>query len=473
MEIPFLGGAYEGRSKTLNAQRSINIFPAYDNNDAKVVLSMYGTPGNTQFSLPGVTAISRAMEVLGDKLYAVIGATVYEITTAGVATSLGVITTSTGHVGMASNGTQILVVDGTAYGHIITAGTLTDISDADFPSSEDCVFFDGYFVVNITATGRIAISKLYDGLVWDALDFATAEASPDGLVGIGATKQNIWLLGELTGEVYYDSGNATFPFERVPGAIIDIGCRAVGSIVNVDGQVFWLTNKDTVVKSSGYSFEPVSSPGINYQLSTYTTLSDAIGFTYTLEGRTFYVLNFPTHDKTWVLDINSGQWHEWQSLDDGGVAGQFRGVSGVMFNKKALIGDRSNGKIYTLSMDEYLDNGLDIRRIRRAQIISKEKANILFHEVEIEFESGVGLNVGAGADGYDPQANLKWSDDDCNTWTPSSGASVSMGKYQEYEARQRWRLGGKSRNRVFELTIEEPVKCVLVNQYASLEALRF
>lgn len=466
MEIPFVGGAYEGRSKELNAQQSINLFSVIDNQEAKNIIAMYGTPGMAAFSTTATTAAVRGMHKLGTLLYAVVGAVVYEITSAGVATSLGSITTSTGFVSMADNGVHILLVDGTAYGHLITSGTLTDISDGDFVAATSCAFFDGYFIVTKSATGRINISGLYDGAAWDALDYATAESSPDNLVRVITTKSNIWLLGVTSTEVYYNSGNADFPFARVPGAVVSIGCAAVASAARVEDAVYWLSDKKTVVRTLGYNYETVSTPGIDYQLSGYTTISDAIGFSYTLEGRSFYALTFPTHDKTWVLDHGTGFWHEWQSLSALGVAGKFRGITSIIYNNAMLIGDAATGVIYTLSMNTYTDATLNIRRIRRAQIINNEVANVIHAMLEVEFENGVGLNVAEGADGYDPQATLKWSDNGGRTW--SAGVSVSLGKYQVYTDRQRWRRLGKSRNRIYELTIESPVKVVILGAYANL-----
>lgn len=313
MEIPFLGGAYEGRSKSINAQQSINLFPVYDQQEGKTPVAMYGTPGTVEFCDTGVGAIVRGMHVMGEYLYAVVGSAVFQIDSAGTGTNLGSITTSTGHVGMADNGTQLLIVDGTAYGHIVTTGAIADITDGGYPIATACVFFDGYFIVSVADTGRIQVSKLYDGLTWSALDFATAEAAPDALIGIGTTRQNIWLLGETSTEVYYNSGNPDFPFQRVPGAILDIGCASLTSVVEIEGVLYWLSNKRTVVRNNGYSFAPVSVPGIDYQISIYETINDATGYTYSLEGRTFYVLNFPTENVTWVLDVKTGQWHEWGS----------------------------------------------------------------------------------------------------------------------------------------------------------------
>ncbi len=471
MEIPFLGGAYEGKSKSINAQQSINMFPVYDQNEAKVVRAMYGTPGTVEFSDPEYGNYEvRAMTVMGSELFIVVREKIYKVSTAGTVSYLSSgkdLSTTSGHVGIASNGTQVLIVDGSVTGRIVTTSTVTSIGAADdFPVAVDCAFFDGYFLVIEKDTGRFQISTLYNGLLWDALEYAHAESAPDDLVGIGVTKKNVWLLGYTSVEVYYDSGNADFPFERVPGAVNAVGCGAVGSIIEIKDRVYWFTDSGKVVRSSGYQFEPISTPTLDYQFSTYGTTSDAIGFMYTLEGRFFYALNFPTAGKTWVVDTDTGDWHEWKTGST-----HFRGISSARFNGKMYIGSRTDGKIYELDPDTYTDAGALIKRVRRAQIINKERVNVIHSKIELEFEPGIGLNVDAEVAGYDPEADLTWSDDGVNTWATTQ--SKSMGKYEEYDTRCIWRSLGASRNRVYELTVEEPVKFILIGAYSNLQACKF
>lgn len=314
MKLPFIGPEAKGVSGFVNHQQSINLYMSLDPMSEKAKYFLRGTPGLSTFCDTGQSGPTRRMHILGDKLYLVAGDSVYEITTAGVSTLLGTITTSTGHVSMADNGVQVIIVDGTNNGYIITASVLAAITDGDFPSATSVVFHDGYFIVSEADSGRIWVSKLYDGLSWNGLDFATAEADSDNLVGLGTTQQNIWLLGERSVEVYYASGNPDFPFDRVPGAILDIGCGSIGSIVEIQGRIYWMTDKGTVVKNEGYVYKPISSKALNYQMSTYSIVNDATSYTYTLEGETFYVIAFPDAGKTWVGNIESSLWHEWESV---------------------------------------------------------------------------------------------------------------------------------------------------------------
>jgi hypothetical protein len=137
----------------------------------------------------------------------------------------------------------------------------------------------------------------------------------------------------------------------------------------------------------------------------------------------------------------------------------------TLFNGKQYVGDYANGKIYELDMNTYNDDGAVITRVRRTQIINQDRNNVIHDKVEIDLEHGVGLSGGSN-----PQAMLKWSDDEGHTW--SAGVSVGIGAYQQYGTRAIWRRLGKSRNRIYELTIAEPVKVVITGAYANLRACK-
>jgi len=149
--------------------------------------------------------------------------------------------------------------------------------------------------------------------------------------------------------------------------------------------------------------------------------------------------------------------------------GRHRGIvginGGVLFNEKTIIGD-STGNLYALNMDTYTDAGNAITRVRRTQIISDGDINLLHNRVEVEFEAGVGLDGGD-----DPEATLKWSDDGGDTF--SDGEATSIGEYDDWGARAIWRSLGKSRDRVYELTISAPVKVVMIGAYSILKKCRF
>lgn len=80
-------------------------------------------------------------------------------------------------------------------------------------------------------------------------------------------------------------------------------------------------------------------------------------------------------------------------------------------------------------------------------------------------EAGVGLASGQGSD---PQAMLQWSDDGGFTWSNEMWAPI--GQMGERKRRVRWRRLGKSRDRVFKVTITDPVKVVIVGASVDVKA---
>jgi hypothetical protein len=86
-----------------------------------------------------------------------------------------------------------------------------------------------------------------------------------------------------------------------------------------------------------------------------------------------------------------------------------------------------------------------------------------FDELQIQFQPGVGLSTGQGDN---PQAMLKWSDDGGSTW--SNEHWVTIGSIGRYANRAIWRRLGWARDRVFEVSISDPVKAVIVS--ANLKA---
>jgi hypothetical protein len=60
-----------------------------------------------------------------------------------------------------------------------------------------------------------------------------------------------------------------------------------------------------------------------------------------------------------------------------------------------------------------------------------------------------------------PKAMLRWSNDGGSTW--SSEHWVSIGQLGRYQNRAIWRRLGQARDRIFEVSISDPVKAVIVS----------
>jgi len=312
VKFGFVGASYPTRSVIAEGQRCINLYPEVVESQAgKNQVVLYGTPGLELWTTLGDSPVRGLFysDENGGRLLAAAGSTLYDVDLNGTATSLGSISdgiypNGEDIVHIAYNGTQYMIVSDND-GYILSGTTLTKITDADFPSADNVVFLDGYFVIHPPGTQYIYISGLYDGTSWNALDFTAAESSPDELISIFATHAELWLYGNERTEVYYNTGNADFPFERIAGAIIEQGIDAAESVAKVGSTHMWMggsqRGRGLVFRADGYNPTRVSTHAVEAQINSYSVVSDAVGWAYQEEGHEFYVLSFPTEQKTWCV----------------------------------------------------------------------------------------------------------------------------------------------------------------------------
>jgi hypothetical protein len=426
---------------------------------SRSVAMLVGTPGLLSWLTAGAGPIRGLFRFNSTVLLVVSGPQVYRVSTSGAATLLtGSLSSGVNPVSMASNGNVVMVTTGGTDGYFIdpVAGTVTQITDADFMGGGNVGFLDGYFVWNVPGTGRFQYSQLY-GTDIDGLDFATAEGSPDNLVASIVNYRELWLFGENSTEVWYNQGDTDNIFGRIQGAYMEVGCAAGNSVAKMDNTVFWLGADDRgqgiIYRATGYTPQRVSTHAIEYAIAGYATISDAIGYTYQQEGHQFYVLTFPTGNATWVFDASTELWHEraWRNTD--GSLNRHRSNCQAAFAGMTLVGDWQTGAVYSMAMDVYDDAGAAIPRIRAAPYLTNDDNTWqIYDAVEFDMQTGVGGFSGA-------TAVLQWSDDDAATW--SNDVQLSLGYIGE-NVRVRARRLGKARARVFRLTITDSVKVAIV-----------
>jgi hypothetical protein len=465
MKTPILGSTYVARSVNAADARMVNLFPEVIPEGGQEPGFLQRCPGLTLLATLGVGPV-RGLWTYGNYGYAVSGNTLYKINSSWVATAKGTVA-GTGPVSMSDNGTQLFIAaNGPSYIYNATTDVFAQITDPDFPGAVTVGYLDGYFVFNEPNSQKVWVTSLLDGLSVDPLDFASAEGSPDGLVSLIIDHREAWLFGTNSVEVWYDAGLQDFPLQRIQGAFNEIGCIAPYSVAKLDNGIFWLgadaRGRGIVYRANGYTGVRVSTHAVEWHIQQYANMGDAVAYTYQQDGHSFYVLNFPSANTTWVYDVATNAWHERAGF----VAGEFtrhRSNCQMSFNNEIVVGDFENGNIYAFDLDVYADNGSIQKWLRSWRAIPTGQNTLrrtAQHTLQLNCESGVGLNDGQGSD---PQVMLRWSDDGGHTWSNEHWSG--MGKIGQYYRRVFWRRLGmtvKLRDRVYEVSATDPVKIAIM-----------
>jgi Phage stabilisation protein len=459
MPIPLFGIGNQGKSLNVDAQQRTNLYIEVNASDPeKNTLTLYPTAGLTTFVNLGDTPV-RGLYERGGAMFAVHKNNFYGIANNGTFTVLGTISTYTGRVSICDNGAQILIVDG-QFGYIFTIATLTltKITAPGFVASDTCTYINSRFVISNVNSGQFSISGQYDGLSWNALDFASAESDPDFLIRVISDSGLLMLFGDKTIEPWGDSGAQDFPFARIGGNAIEWGLAARWSLCKfMDSLIFLRKNRlgqvQICVHQAGAA-QAVSTPEIDSVIGKYTATSDASAFAYMIGGHPFYQINFPSAGKSWLFDGQSKSWS--QLVSD---TGRHRAEIHTQFLGKNYVSDYANGKIYRLDEGVFTDDGVTIKR----QFVSRHLSSGDYSSISalwIEMETGIGDQTGQG---FDPQIMMRISKDGGRTYGAENWRS--FGKVGEYLKRAIFNRLGRARDWVFEFTITDPVKTVITQAW--------
>ena len=346
-------------------------------------------------------------------------------------------------------------------------------SDGAFSGADVVDIVDNYFVYNNPGTQQWAASNILSPIT-PALSYGNKDGAPDNLVSIIVDHREVYLMGEDSSEVWVDAGTFPFPFQRIPGTSTQHGIVAKFSVARLGNSFAYLSRnirgQSQVMLMEGYIPKRISTHAVENTLVNQT-VSDAVAFTYQLEGHEVYVISFPTLDITWAYDITTDMWHKWLWCDNTNTYHRCRANCVAVFQNMVLVGDWQNGQIYELDPNNYTDNGQNVRRLRRASHLVTDLQRQYFEEFQIQFQPGVGttgvsMPVDTKSTTTYPQAMLRWSNDGGSTW--SREYWVTIGQEGKYKNRAIWRRMGWARDRVYEVVVTDPVNAVIIS--ANLKA---
>lgn len=485
--IPFIGETYPHQSLDVSAQKTLNMYPEIIGADkqGKSQYILIGTPGSTVFSdLTSLTnSPCRGLHFTSTSvLYGVYGTKLVRVASDGSIAESYTLSGGSSRVSMADNGKYLLIADRQNIWKLeMDTGAFESINTLPFTEPQQVKYLKQRFISFGINSNTFYWSEVGpDGPnTWEALNVASAEGSADYITSMAVSDGELYVFGPRSYQVFTVSPDVDLPFVPVGGSFTNIGLGAIDSVAEIGGTILWLgsstAGKNQVYMMNGYNAEVISNYAISTLLNkadissgTPNTTSDAVGFTYQQNNHIFYVLTLRQANRTIVYDITTNQWHERSSRDPiYNRENKWHPTFAVYAYDRVLVGNNTVPNILELDLEKYTEyDGRAIKRQRIGPTLWDELAPVFHRDFYIDVQTGVGLSDNT-AQGYDPQIMLRWSDDGGYTW--SSERWKTLGKIGEYQTRVKWNKLGRSRSRVYEVTVTDPVKVVFLGASANIQ----
>lgn len=506
MKIALVGPSDDRGIPNFQAERSINFYPEHDGeavSPARYNYILRQTPGITSLFNFGDFNSGRGAIVYNGISYVVLDNTFVQIEADGFPSYIDLLANQSGPVFMCSGSSGpgtggIFMTDGiNAYYYDTVANIFQQVSyiTNSFlpPTPTSCAYLDGYFFLSFANSFTVYYST--DPLNWDALQFFSANTTPDAITGMFGDHEALWIFKKRAVEVWYTAGtNPLEPFQPLSGGVQTKGCEEVNTIVPMNNSFYWLGSDNSgsrmILQANGYTPQAISPDGcqgINYQINTLTTVSDAYAFSHRVGSHEFYVLTFPTENRTFAYDVSTQLWHERASILGYAPSSQFytptlkchRAKNHFYSNGTHYVLDQFSGAIAKYDDNVYTEFGQPLYRERKTSVQDCDMINQAmlprmqdhdnklhtYYNLVVNTTQGPGIE-GSGQ-GEDPVIMLTVSKDGGHTW--GNVMPRALGKSGVFNHRVKWDRLGQARWLVLDFVITDPINVALLGATMDVE----
>lgn len=433
-----------------------NCFAIPGSKDGKRLPEVRFSPGFTTAKDTGDTVCRGAIALLdtaatvSDVAYFAFHGGVYKLTwdgTAYTSTSIGALP-GRGLVSMARNAAGPVQVGIVAGGDlfIVESDTLTRAPSGGLPDWNSIASAANQIVLGVD-DGRMFATKLLDMSSISALDFATAESSPDGLLAVVGLDDDIYAFGRSTVEAWQPNGAAVgFPFAKLVAT--QWGCLSKHSVRKADGTLFWITDKGFVARMVSYQAKRVSNDAVERAIAGVSDPEAIEAYSYHQNGREFYGISHETF--TWEMNIATGFWHERET--QGLSRWQARGVINAF--GKVLCGTTQDGIIHEIGPDSRVEGSEPVIAEWRSEPIAVMQSTPQ-RRMMVQAVTGNAAATGT-TPSTDPVTMLDWTDTGAPPW--SNERHLGLGTIGAHPALLTHGLGMIRRGmaRTYRLRVSDP-----------------
>lgn len=406
-----------------------------------------------------------------------------------------------GRIDVADNGdTMVIAVGKNVYTHKLNSERIEPLVDdkkkpvvIDDAGVESLQYLNQKFYY--VPPGKQIIYQSSAGEVAAIHEFSQAESSPDPIVATAVLSGDFWAFGERSLEILSDEGQNLV---RTSQGRYEIGLVAPESVEKIGEIIIWLGKDESggarVYMSIGGKPQKISTDFIDRKLQSYSSVSQATSWGYQLDGQTFYCLNVPGANTTWVYSLSTQLWHERRFKEDERDRPELHAYA----LEKHLVADYQDGRLYELSPDSGDHDGQQIVRVRTTPHVTNALKRVKHKEIQIDAEVGQNSTLTDKQQEFDPfgvltaddapggllinpherevllafpipiqdkflatsKIKVEWSDDGGFNW--SKGRIEDMGRAGETRKRIIFRRLGMARDRIYRCKIYSRGRVVIL-----------
>ena len=318
--------------------------------------------GLSSFADSGTGKVTQGRyETFGEKVIEVIGGIVYELSATGVLTAYtGDVLNEDIQCIFTEDFSNVFVAHGGRIAKLDTNTKTVSLLGANTPENVTHIAYaQGFLLCNGLVVGGIQGDTNYSDDVSNGYNATGSwevfnnERLPDGcnslFVGWDA---EIYSFGPKSVEVSYNDGST--PWAVLQGAYMQYGLLAPYSVATADNTLFWLTNADSarrIVKMVNRAPSVISGP-YDRLLNDMDVVDDAMAWIQQIDGYSFYIITFPTEEKTLAYKLDDGSWSELGFYNI--TTASYEAYLGhnsqyITAWNKTLIGSRIDSSIYEQS----------------------------------------------------------------------------------------------------------------------------
>lgn len=433
--------------------------------------AMVGFPGYTLQD--SETGIAKAMLQLYEYIWVVIGNHLYYMNPTAASPTLTLAKTSfiggSGSViNMVTDGAYICATtnDKYVYWYKISDASngsvdLSSILGSSYTTGLTCQ--DGYFIA-CAQTKYFCISDLNDPTTWNALSYEDEEYKPDKTITPYSFGNKLFIFGTDTYAIYENTGNPDFPFERIPGAVFDVGIASPWSVLHLntgspvihDAAMYFYASDGTIRRITSFSSEIISTPEVNEKLNENQIELTNL-YKVAVDGMVFIVVY--NGSVTVAYNTTTGLWCQLKSGTAG--ASNYPGRCSVIWRpttnsyKYITAIGLSDGKI--VELEGFTENTAAQYREVQSEVIDANRERMLFGSLKIYAKTAVGSTT------VNPTISVQWSDDQGSTW--STARTLYLGLSDKTGIQLSTHRLGSSYGRVFKISSSNIYELQLYGAY--------